>query len=198
MLCIKMPIDNLSNLERTFVQLFEENGYVESYEKNEYHINSPHHIYFLKNIYRLISKTTESVVSIQCGIKYSRLYEYVEFVVYVENRDCPEATLKETVQLDTDVDTDKYSFIEEIKNLLLKSERMCSFIHLIFDMGHWVVNMPELCTIFIYCGKCSNVIFKISEISSIGLGAHPQYEEYKNVDVYDLDETHLSKHICRE
>lgn len=202
MLCIKMPIDNLSNLERTFVQLFEENGYVESYEKNEHHADSPHHLYFIKDMFRETNEKKGMTESIQCGVKYSRVYSYIEFEIYLKCKYISEQTVKQTIHFFTDyydeLDYPEVKIIKDIRNLISKSEKMCDFIQLFCSTKYWIVDMSERCMICAYCNICNKQILQIQNVSSIELHNFPDYRKPITYDVDDFDKIYLSKHTCRE
>jgi len=201
-----MPIENLSNLESSFVKLFEENGYVESYRKNVFHKLSPYHIYFLKDLY---CKTNEDI---QCGIKYSKVYNYIEFTIYVSFNCVHEQRLIKRICFDDDrfdvmfISTENnlqsnFSDIvmHEIEKSLSKSERMCDFLNLAFEAGYWILDMSEECKIYTYCGSCGRETLKIIDFQSIKIfnQANPDiFEEYLINDSSDFDKIDLSRHIC--
>lgn len=206
MICNTMPIKNLTSLESRLVQLFEEHGYVESYIKNELHKDSSNHVYFLKSLY---CKKRENI---QCGIKYSRVYNYIEFVIYVSFDHVPEQTLRETMYFDYDRFEDIFESNEinpksetidlimyNIEKLLSKSERMCDFLHLIFEAGNWLKDVSERCEIHSYCGNCGMETFKVIDICRVVVFKQTNpliCEEYVINDSGDFDKIDLNKHIC--
>jgi len=206
MICNTMPIKNLTSLESRLVQLFEEHGYVESYIKNQFHEYSPHHIYFLKNLH---CKKHEII---QCGIKYSKVYDYIEFTIYVSFDDTPEQTLRETMYFDYDRFDDSLFLNEsnprskfedivmhDIEKFLSKSERMCDFLHLVFEAGHWIKDVSERCEIHAYCGNCGMETVKVIDICRVVVFQQTNpliCEEYVINDSGDFDKIDLNKHIC--
>lgn len=201
-----VPIENLTSLESRFVQLFEEHGYVESYIKNELHKDSPNHVYFLKSLY---CKKHENI---QCGIKYSKVYDYIEFVIYVSFDHVPEQTLRETMYSDYNRFEDIFEsneikpkseiidlIMHDIEKLLSKSERMCDFLHLIFEAGNWLRDVSERCEIHAYCVNCGMETFKVIDNCRILVFQQTNpliWEEYMINDRGDFDKIDLNKHIC--
>jgi hypothetical protein len=203
----------LVEYEKMFIHLFEENGYVESYDRKSYDHKSYDHdslnvqrhknnMYFFKNMYLSKDESGKINKGIDCEIKYSYVFDYISFNIYVSSYE-DEYAIIGLINLEEDdiVYPDKllrmkYVHIDKIKNMLAMCERMYEFIRFCFDRSCKIINSMDYSGFGFSCNKCNNQIFKIDSITNVIVFDSPSTIYKRRYSINDDFASILDIHAC--